>query len=111
MCACSFPVRRVSSLPGSSAEAREKIGRRGQENQGRQPLLVVVPGSLVPDRIGDRVRLIGDPGESLSEREGGAFGGGKAGGIPPGRDLEDPLVGFTGLLEEASMLHHADVTA
>src|SRR5438105_10255551 len=58
-------------LPGGGVEAVEEVGRGDHEDQGREPLLVVVPGGLVPDRVWDRVRPIGEPGDGLGEREGG----------------------------------------
>ena len=74
MRAFPFPFRHARSLPGGGAKAGEEVGCGDHEDQGRQPLLVVVPDGLVPDRVGDRVRLIGYTGDGLGEREGGAFG-------------------------------------
>ena len=41
------------------------------------------------------------------EREGGAFGVGELGCLPPGRHCEEPLVCFASLLEEASVTVNA----
>jgi hypothetical protein len=46
-------------LPGGGVEAIEEVSCGDHENQGREPLLVVVLGGLVPDLVGDRVRPIG----------------------------------------------------
>jgi hypothetical protein len=50
---------RARHLPGGGVEAVEEVGRGDHEDQGCEPLLVVVPGGLVPDRVWDRVRPIG----------------------------------------------------
>jgi hypothetical protein len=39
-------------------ETVEEVGCGDHEDQDRQSLLVVVPGSLVPDRVRNRVGLI-----------------------------------------------------
>lgn len=108
MRACPLLARYARALPGGGAEAGEEVGRGDQEDQGCQPLLVVVSGGLFPDRIGDRVRLIGYTGDGLGEREGGVFGLGKAGSMPPGGHSEDPLVSFARRLENASVLLDAE---
>jgi hypothetical protein len=66
-----------------------------------------VPGDLV----WDRVCLIGYTGDGLGQRQGGAFGVGKVGGIPPGHPGEEALVCFARLPEEATVLVNAGATA
>ncbi len=92
---------RAASLPscarhlsGGGVEAVEEVGRGDHDDQGREPLLVVVPGGLVPDLVGDRVGPVGEPGSSLGEREGGTFGVGEVGCLPPGRHGEEALFCF-----------------
>src|SRR5215472_5269292 len=101
MRAFPFPIRRAHSLPGGGAEAGKEVGGGDHEDQGCQPLLVVVPGGLVPDRVGDWVRLIGYTGDGLGKREGGTFAFAKGGCFTPGRHGKEPLVCFACFLEEA----------
>src|SRR5258707_3446056 len=91
---CRSPGHCARHLPGGGVEAVEEVGRGNHEDQGREPLLCVVPAGLVPDLVGDRVRPIGETGGSLGEREGGTFGVGEVGCLPPGRHCEEALVCF-----------------
>ncbi len=54
-----LPLHGTRHLPGSGVEAVEEVGGGDHEDDGRETLLVVVPGGLVPDLVGDRVRPIG----------------------------------------------------
>jgi hypothetical protein len=106
-----LPTLAACYLPDGDVKAVEEVGGGDHKDQDRESLLVVVPSGLVPDRVGDRVRLIGYTGDSLGERQCGTFGGGPVGGIPPGGHGEEALVGFARLLEEATMLVNAGTTA
>src|SRR5216683_2959744 len=108
---CRSPGHCARHLPGSGVEAVEEVGRGDHEDQGREPLLVVVPAGLVPDLVGDRVRPIGETGGSLGEREGGTFGVGEVGCLPPGCHGEEALVCFTCLLGAACARVNAEATA
>src|SRR5438477_11115488 len=98
-------------LPGGGIEAVEEVGRGDHEDQGCEPLLVVVPAGLVPDRVWDRVGPIGETGGSLGEREGGTFGVGEVGCLPPGRHGEEALVCFACLLGAACARVNAEAAA
>src|SRR2546425_2119837 len=78
-----LPTLAACHLPGGDIEAVEEGGCGDHEDQGRESLLVVVPGGLVPDRIRDRVGPVGKAGDGPGEREGGTVGGGEVGGLPP----------------------------
>ena len=106
-----LPTLAACHLPDGDMEAVEEVGCGDHEDQDRQSLLVVVPSGLLPDLVWDRVRLIGYTGDGLGERQGGAFGVGEVGGIPPGRHDEEALVCFACLFEEATMLVNAGATA
>src|SRR5258708_16383645 len=98
-------------LVGGGVEAVEGVGRCDHEDQSREALLIVVPGGLVPDRGWDRVGPVGKPGDGLGEREGGTFGVGEVGCLPPGRHGEETLVCFACLLGAACAEVDAEATA
>jgi hypothetical protein len=82
--ACVLPAWEVAGLasvpcgPGWHAEGRveavEEVGYRDHQHQSRELPLIVVPGGLGPDLIGDRAGPVRQPGLSLSERQRGALG-------------------------------------
>ena len=92
-------------------EAVEAVGCGAQEDQDRQSLLVVVPGGLVRDLVWDRVGPVGKAGDGLGEREGGTFGVGEVGCLPPGRHGEEALVCFACLLGAACARVNAEAAA
>ena len=106
-----LPVLAARHLPGGGIEAVEEVGSGDREDQGRQSLLIVVPGGLVVDLVWDRVGLVGETGDSLGEREGGTFGVGEVGCLPPGRHGEEALVCFACLLSAACARVNAEATA
>src|SRR6266487_5164966 len=113
-----MPRSRGPSLPlctchlsGGGVEAVEEVGRGYHEDQGRESLLVVVLAGLAPDLVGNRVRPIGETGGSLGEREGGTFGVGEVGCLPPGRHGEEALVCFACLPGAACTRVNAVATA
>jgi len=50
------PSPRLGDLPRSNVEAVEHIGYGYREHERRQSALVIMPGGLVPDLVGNRVR-------------------------------------------------------
>jgi hypothetical protein len=92
-------------------EVVEEVGCGDHEDQDRQSLLFVVPGGLVIDLVWDRVCPIGYTGDGLGQRQGGAFGKGSVGGIPPGHHGEEALVCFARLPKEATVLFNPGATA
>jgi O-acetylserine/cysteine efflux transporter len=88
-------------LPGGHVEAVEYVGRRDHEDQGREAPLIVVPGRLVPDLVGHRVRPVAEPGHGLGQRQRGPLGVGEVRRLPPGRHGKQPLVGLPGGLRVA----------
>src|SRR5260370_22347969 len=107
----TLPFRRARHLPGGSVEAVEEIGCGDDKDQSREPLLVVVPASFVPDLVWDRVRTVGETGGGLGEREGSPFGVGEVGRLPPGRHSKESLVCFACLLRAACAVVKAEATA
>ncbi|HEY1824224.1 MAG TPA: hypothetical protein VGG83_30330, partial [Trebonia sp.] len=53
--------------------AVEEVGEGDLQDQRGHPLLVVVPGRLVPDLVGDRVGAVGQPGRGLGQGKGGVW--------------------------------------
>ena len=106
-----LPTLAACHLPGGGIEAVEEVGCGDHKDQGRESLLVVVLGGLVPDRVWDRVGPVGKPGDGLGEREGGTFGVSEVGCLPPGRHGEEALVCFACLLGAACARVHAEATA
>src|SRR5258708_38097113 len=92
----TLPFRRARHLPGGSVEAVEEIGCGDDKDQSREPLLVVVPASFVPDLVWERVRSVVETGGGLGERKGTPFVGGEVGRVPRGRLRIDELVCFSG---------------
>jgi drug/metabolite transporter (DMT)-like permease len=86
---------RTGRLAGGHVEAVEHVGRRDHEEQGREATLIVVPGGLVPDVVGHRVRPVAEPGHRLGQGQRGPLGVGEVRRLPPGRHREQPLVGLT----------------
>src|SRR5258708_15238093 len=107
----SLPALAARYLPGGGVEAVEEVGRGDHEDQSRESLLVVVPGGLVPDRVWDRVGPVGKSGDGLGERDGGTFGVGEVGCLPPGRHGEETLVWFACLLGAACARVNAAATS
>jgi drug/metabolite transporter (DMT)-like permease len=91
----------ASDLPGGHVQAVEDVGRRDREDQGRQATLIVVPGGLVPDLVGHRVRPVAQPGHGLGQGQCGPLRAGEKRGVPPGGHREQPLVGLPGALRVA----------
>ena len=75
---------RTGRLAGGHVEAVEHVGRRDHEEQGREATLIVVPGGLVPDAVGHRVRPVAEPGHRLGQGQRGPLGVGKVRRLPPG---------------------------
>src|SRR5260370_32316386 len=67
-----LPTLAACHLPDSDMEAVEEGGCGDHEDQDRQPLLVVAPGGLLPDRGLGRVRLVGYSVDGPRGRPGGA---------------------------------------
>jgi hypothetical protein len=57
-------------------------------DQGGLPGLVVVPGSLVPDVVGDGIRAVSESRDGFGQRQSGALGGGEVRTVPPGGHRE-----------------------
>src|SRR5215467_214493 len=106
----SLPAR-ARHLPGGGIEAIEEIGCGDHEDQGCESLLIIVPGSLVPDLIGDWIGPVGKPGDGLGERECGTFGVGEVGCFTPSRYCEEALVCFACLFGAACTRVNAEATA
>src|SRR5260370_17458149 len=98
-------------MPDGGVEAVEEVGRGDHEDQSRESLLVVVPGGLFPDRVWDRVGPVGKSGDGLGEREGGTFGVGEVGCLPPGPHGEETPFWFACLLVGAAARANANATA
>ena len=97
----SLPRCFARRLLDGDIDAIEEVGHGDHENDGGQPLLVVVPDGFLPDLVRNRVGPVGKTGDGLGECEGGAFGVGEVGGFPPGRYSEEALVGFASLFGAA----------
>jgi len=92
---------RTRHLPDGNVEAVEHIGDSDHDDDGGQAFFVEVLSGLIPDRVGNRISLIGEPGSRLSERKGGSFGVGKVGSFPPCRHREEALICFACLFRVA----------
>jgi hypothetical protein len=68
-----------------------------------------VPGGLLEDPVGHRIRPVAQACGGLGERQRGAFGFGEVGRLSLGRHREEPLVRFARLLEVAGV--HVDAVA
>jgi hypothetical protein len=106
-----LPTLAACHLPGGDIEAVEEVGGADHEDQGRESLLVVVPGGLLPDLVWDRVGLVSKPGNGKGSREGGTFGVGEVGCLPPGGHGEEALVCFACPLGAACARINAQATA
>ena len=107
----ALPTLTACHLPSSGIEAVEEIGYADHKDQGSQSLLVVVADGLVVDLVWDGVGPIGKPGDGLGECEGGTFGVGEVGCLPPGRHSEEALVRFACLLSATCARVNAEATA
>src|SRR5437763_17173721 len=94
----SLPRCFARRLPDGDIDAVEEGGYGDHENDGGQPLLVIVPGGFLPDLVRNSVGPVGETGDGLGEGEGGAVGVGAGGGFPPGRDGAGALGGLGCLL-------------
>jgi hypothetical protein len=103
------PVAR--HLPCGVVEAVEEVSRGNHEDQSRQPSLVVIACGLLPDRVWNRVGLVGKSGDGFGEREGSTLGIGEVGSLPPGGNGEEPLIRFTRVLSTAGARVNAEATA
>src|SRR5689334_12275525 len=86
----------ASRLPRGDIEAIVEVGRSDPEHERRKRLLVVVFGGLIPDRVRHWVRAIGEARDRFAQRECGAFRVIEIRHLAPGRNTEQPLVGFAG---------------
>ena len=91
----SLPRCFARRLLDGDIDAVEEVGHGDHENDGGQPLLVIVPGGFLPDLVRNRVGPVGETGDGLGECEGGAFGVGEVGCVAPSCDCEEALVCFT----------------
>jgi len=98
----------ASHLPGGDVEAVPDVDAGDGEDQGRQCLLVVVPGGFVPDLIGYRSALSLMRVTASVQRQRRTLGIGEVGRIPPGRHCEEPLVCFAEFPRNAKVLDGTD---
>src|SRR6266540_3918316 len=98
-------------LAGGDVEPVPGVDRGDVGDQGGQRWLAVVLGGLVPDFAGHRVGPVGQPGGGLGQGQGGPLGFGEVGGVPPGRQGGQALVGLAGLLGRAGVHIEADGAA
>jgi len=98
-------------LLDGGVEPIEEAGRGDHEDDGCEPLLVVMAGGLVPDLVRHRICAVAEPGGGLGQRQRGPLGVGKVRRLPPGRYRPEPLVGLTRLLCGACARVHACAAA
>src|SRR5262249_14867019 len=83
--------------PEGRVDAVEEVGHRHHQHQRPELPLVVVPGGLGPDLVGDRARPVGEPGGRLGERQRGPLGVVEARVLVPGGQGEQLLRADAGL--------------
>src|SRR5215510_16582266 len=99
------------NLASADVEAIPDVNRPDGKKQPGQRLLVVMPGGLIPDFIGDRIRAVAEPCHSFREGQRCTFGICKVRCVTPDGYGEKALIRFAGLPDLTGVHVHADAAA
>jgi hypothetical protein len=91
------PTSATPLQPCADVEAIPDVNPPDRKKQSCQLLLVVMPGGLLPDFVGDRIRAVAEPRHSFREGQGRTFGICKVRRITPDGHGEPALIRFAGL--------------